>query len=118
MAAVDSSAARQLGIRPELDDLYGEALAERELGYVIGPSWRWGQGRATAAARAAVTYEFEQLGLRRVWAEAVAANRASVRVLEKAGLSPIGRGSPEWFLGEESHYERFEILQAHWRASR
>lgn len=68
-------------------------------------------------ARAAVAYGFEQLGLRRVWAEAVAVNPASVRVLEKAGLRPTGRGATESFLGELSHYERFEITEPDWRAS-
>jgi RimJ/RimL family protein N-acetyltransferase len=93
-------------------DLHGAGPDERELGYVIGPSSRWGQGLATAAARAAIDYGFHQLHLRRVWAEAVAANRASVRVLEKAGFRAIGPGEAESFLGAASHYERFEILRA------
>jgi len=95
-------------------DLYGARSDERELGLVIGPSSRWGRGLATSAAGAALAHGFVQLGLRRVWAEAVAANHASVRVLEKAGLSPAGRGRAEEFLGEPSHYELFEITQSAW----
>ncbi|MCY7288037.1 MAG: GNAT family N-acetyltransferase [Cryobacterium sp.] len=97
-------------------DLHGDKVDERELGYLIGPSSRWGRGLATAAAKAAISYGFDQLGLRRVWAEAVAANPASVRVLEKVGLRAIGRGEAETFLGQESHYEQFEILRADWHA--
>lgn len=97
-------------------DLYGEQREERELGYVIGPSSRWGHGRATVAAIRAIDHGFEELGLRRIWAEAVAANRASVRVLEKAGLNRIGRDRAESFLGVESHYEQFEVLRSDWRA--
>lgn len=67
--------------------------------------------------RAAVAYGFEQLGLRRVWAEAVVANRASVRVLEKTGLRPIGRDRADPFLGEPSHYQRFEIVQSDGRST-
>lgn len=95
-------------------DLYGSGPDERELGYLIGPSACWGRGRASSAARAAVAYGFERLGLSRVWAEAVVANRASVRVLEKVGLVPIGRGEAEPFLGRQSHYERFEIMRSDW----
>lgn len=99
-------------------DLYGAGRDERELGYLIGPASRWGRGRATAAASAALAYGFEQLGLGRIWAEAVAANSASVRVLQKIGMSPTGRGAAESFLGQQSHYERFALTQSDWRRIR
>lgn len=98
-------------------DLYGARSDERELGFLIGPSSRWGRGLATSAASAALAHGFVHLRLRRVWAEAVAANHASVRVLKKAGLSPAGRGRAEEFLGEPSHYERFEIAHSDWLAT-
>ncbi|WAB84598.1 GNAT family protein [Microcella daejeonensis] len=97
-------------------DLYGGEADERELGYLIGPSSQWGRGLATAAGEAAIAHGFEALGLQRIWAEAVAANLASVRVVEKLGLRSIGRGEAETFLGAESHYERFEILRDDWLA--
>lgn len=98
-------------------DLYGTGSNERELGYLIGPSARWGRGLATAAAQAALAHGFAQLGLRRVWAEAVAANQPSVRVLEKIGLSHVRRDRAEDFLGEPSHYEQFEITYSAWLAT-
>ncbi len=92
-------------------DLYGDGFHERELGYAVGPSARWGRGLGTAAARAGIDWGFDSLRLDRIWAEAVTANTASVRVLEKAGMHHIGRGADEPFLGAPSHYERYEILR-------
>jgi RimJ/RimL family protein N-acetyltransferase len=90
-------------------DLHGEEAHERELGYAIGPSQLWGRGLATEAARAGIQWGFERLQLDRIWAEAVAANIASVRVLEKVGMYSVGPGAEESFLGVPSHYERYEI---------
>jgi RimJ/RimL family protein N-acetyltransferase len=47
----------------------------------------WGQGFATEAARALVTWLSGLGPIRRVWATCDAENIASVRVLEKVGLS-------------------------------
>jgi RimJ/RimL family protein N-acetyltransferase len=55
-----------------------------ELGYWIGAAY-WGRGLATAAVRAVTAYAFDELGLLRVYAMPFAPNRASARVLEKAG---------------------------------
>ncbi len=52
-------------------DLHGEGDETRELGFVTGPSGRWGQGWGTLAASAGLVYGFETLELRRIWAEAV-----------------------------------------------
>ena len=93
-------------------DLYGEGPEERELGYLVGPSLRWGRGLGTAAAGAGIIFGFDMLGVRRLWAEAVVANVASVRVLQKLGFTPIGHGQPETFLGAASHFEQFELLRA------
>ncbi len=57
-----------------------------ELGYWIGQP-HWGQGLATEASAAILRYGFERLGLRRVDATTLAYNKASVRVLEKIGLT-------------------------------
>jgi [ribosomal protein S5]-alanine N-acetyltransferase len=61
-----------------------------ELGYWIAPEHR-GQGYATEASRAMVDVGFRALRLHRIEARAFARNRASIRVLEKAGLRPEGR---------------------------
>jgi len=55
-----------------------------ELGYWLGVEY-WGQGIVTEAVKMVTRYAFKELGLRRVYAHVVPANKASARVLEKAG---------------------------------
>lgn len=99
-------------------DLHGDAADERELGFVIGPSARWGQGLGTAAARAGLAYGFTVLGLSRIWAEAVEANSSSVRILRRIGMQDAGAGDVETFLGVTSRYARFDLSRAGWFARR
>jgi RimJ/RimL family protein N-acetyltransferase len=56
-----------------------------ELGYWLAQP-AWGHGFATEAARAAVDFGFRDLGLVRVYAQVLADNRASLRVLDKLGM--------------------------------
>jgi RimJ/RimL family protein N-acetyltransferase len=58
---------------------------EAEAWYMILPE-QWGRGLATAAMRELLAAGFESHGLDRIWACVVPVNRASSRVLEKAGL--------------------------------
>lgn len=76
----------------------------------------WGRGYATEAARAIVTFGFDEMGTRQVSAWCFEANRASARVLEKAGLrlalrtedvDPV-RGQPRIAL-------KYTIGRAAWR---
>ena len=69
-----------------------------EIGYSVLPG-RQGQGYASEAARALVEWALAQPDVRRVTAECQDDNTASIRVLEKAGLSRIGR-TPEGLLWE------------------
>jgi [ribosomal protein S5]-alanine N-acetyltransferase len=50
----------------------------------------WGRGYATEAAQELVRHAFEDLGLGRVYADHVARNPASGRVLQKVGMSYEG----------------------------
>lgn len=50
----------------------------------------WGNGYATEAARAAVRFGFDELGLERIVAVTEPGNRASRRVMEKCGLTFVG----------------------------
>ncbi len=61
------------------------ALNEFELGYRLRRA-AWGKGYATEGARALIRKGFTEMGLRRVWAQTMAVNTASRRVMEKAGL--------------------------------
>jgi ribosomal-protein-alanine N-acetyltransferase len=56
-----------------------------EIGWWLSPAY-WGQGLATEAARHALAYGFEVSNLERIVAIAQAANRDSLRVMEKIGM--------------------------------
>jgi len=59
---------------------------EIELGYRLRRA-AWGKGYATEGARALIRKGFLELGVQRVVATALAANGASIRVMEKVGLT-------------------------------
>jgi RimJ/RimL family protein N-acetyltransferase len=65
---------------------YLDDLREVDIGYRLLPAY-WGLGLATEASRAALNYGFTRLGLGRIIGLVVPDNRASVRVLEKLGLT-------------------------------
>lgn len=62
---------------------------QAELGYVFGKAV-WGQGFATEAARALVSYGFRELHLHRVFARCDVQNPASARVMAKLGMRHEG----------------------------
>jgi [ribosomal protein S5]-alanine N-acetyltransferase len=64
----------------------GEAF---ELGFALVRSC-WGQGLMSEATAAVKDWAFGTGAVRRVWATCDVENRASARVLEKAGLEPQG----------------------------
>jgi [ribosomal protein S5]-alanine N-acetyltransferase len=74
-----------------------EGMQEAELWYELTQKV-WGRGIATEAAWACVRYAFEEVGMERVIAGADAPNTASLRVIEKLGMSYLGNinaSSPE-----------------------
>lgn len=66
---------------PEFDGPPGQA----ELGYRLRKA-AWGKGYAVEGSRALIDYGFTELGLERIFAETMAVNTRSRRVMEKAGL--------------------------------
>jgi RimJ/RimL family protein N-acetyltransferase len=58
---------------------------EIEIGWWLAKEY-WGRGLATEAARCALSDAFERVGLHRVVAIAMEANRASTRIMEKLGM--------------------------------
>ena len=68
------------------------AEGEIELGYGIAASQR-GRSFATAAVEAFKAVAFSRDGVRRLTAECLAANPASIRVLEKCGFERAGTGT-------------------------
>jgi RimJ/RimL family protein N-acetyltransferase len=64
---------------------YPAGSGEHGVGYMLARA-HWGQGYATEALRAVIAHSFAALGARRVSAWCWAENRASARVMEKAGM--------------------------------
>ena len=58
----------------------------RELGYRLARAW-WGHGLATEGGRALIGHAFTNLNAHLVWAQTMAANVQSRRVMERLGLS-------------------------------
>lgn len=71
-----------------IDARYGDMGVE--LGYVLGRA-DWGQGLMPEAATAVVEAALAEPDIYRVWAVCDVDNRASARVLEKAGMTLEGR---------------------------
>ena len=70
---------------------YAGRSTDVEVGYRLLPA-AWGQGFATEGAKALVDYGFDDLGLNRIIGVTHPANKASQRVLQKAGLRDEGWG--------------------------
>lgn len=66
-----------------------------ELGYRLRRS-AWGKGYATEGSRALIHRGFTALGVERVVAYTMAVNRASRRVMEKAGLTHVRTFHQDW----------------------
>lgn len=62
---------------------------EIDLGYRLKKS-EWGKGYATEAAKATIDYGLKKLGLQCITGRALPGNDASVHVMEKCGMNPIG----------------------------
>lgn len=88
-------------------DLHGNQPDRRELGFLVGPRSLWGLGLGLAVARAGLVFGFEERGLREIWAEALDANRASIRILQRLGTTETGLGVPATYLGRPTRYRQF-----------
>ena len=60
-----------------------------ELGYVLAPSY-WGRGYMTEVVKKIVDWVLKQQEIYRVWSVCDVDNRASARVMEKAGMKREG----------------------------
>ena len=78
----------EISIGPSATDFPAEG--EIGFGYMLHRD-AWGQGYASEAARGIVAFGFETLGATLISAWCFEANRASARVLEKAGLRLVLR---------------------------
>jgi [ribosomal protein S5]-alanine N-acetyltransferase len=62
---------------------------EADLGYAFHRAY-WGNGYATEATKALIDFGFSRLKLHRIWATCDPLNKASARVLQKAGMKREG----------------------------
>lgn len=83
---------------PSLELLFGVAAGH------------WNRGIATESSRRVIRYGFEKLGFSSIEASTDVANTASVRVLQKIGMSPTRR---EVVDGLETAF--FELMRSDWR---
>jgi len=84
------------------------------LGYWLGEPF-WGQGYATEAAKAVIGFAFEILKLNEVNASALPDNDRSMRVLEKAGMTHIGRQAEDTVERGRVDTEAFVLWRKFWR---
>lgn len=63
-----------------------EETGETDLGYRFKKSY-WGRGYGTEAARICIRDGFSRLQFKRIYAEAYTANIASIKIMEKTGMT-------------------------------
>ena len=108
--------------RDEPDELLGSVSLRRfsrdrraELGYWLGAD-AWGKGYATEAAGALVDFGFREMGLSRIYAQVLAGNVASCRVLEKLGMLHEGLRRRHIRKGKTLHdVVLYGMLRDEWR---
>jgi RimJ/RimL family protein N-acetyltransferase len=83
-----------------------------ELGYRLAKS-SWGRGYATEGSHALHHKGFTGLGVRRVFAQTMAINTASRRVMEKAGLVYVRTFHEDWQDPIEGAVE-YTLIRADW----
>ena len=95
-------------------------LDEAELGYRLRKS-AWGKGYGTEGSRALIHKGFTELGVSRVFAQTMAVNVASRRVMEKAGLTLVRifhQSGPDPVDGTEHGEVEYGLHKARWEAER
>jgi RimJ/RimL family protein N-acetyltransferase len=91
---------------------------EPELGYRLHKP-AWGKGYATEGSLALIDRAFRELGARRVFAQTMAVNVRSRRVMEKCGMRLARTFHLEWedpLPGTEQGGVEYELTRADWEA--
>lgn len=94
----------------------GDSVDEPELGYRLRRS-AWGRGYATEGSRALIRKGFIELGVRRAYAETMAINVASRRVMEKCGMRHVRTFHQDWperIAGDEHGDVEYELTREDW----
>lgn len=86
-----------------------------ELGYWLG-AVDWGNGLVTEACASMIELGFTELGLARIYAQVLAENRASCRVLDKLGMVNEGVKRQHVRHGRRLHdVVMYGLLRAEWK---
>jgi RimJ/RimL family protein N-acetyltransferase len=96
-----------------LDRHRGDGL---ELGYRLMRA-AWGRGLATEGSLALIAVAFSTLGATRVWAQTMAVNLRSRRVLERCGMRQVRTLHLVWeepIDGAELGEVEYELVRQHW----
>jgi RimJ/RimL family protein N-acetyltransferase len=85
------------------------------LAFWINPD-DWGKGYATEGAEQLITFGFETIYAKKIWAGAGKWNRASCRVLEKIGMEYTGDNPNGYYSkGEPIETREYEISRVRWQ---
>jgi len=100
-------------------ELRASGDGEAELGYRLRRA-AWGRGFATEGGRALIREAFTDLGVRRVWAQTMAVNWRSRRVMERCGLRYLRTFQVTFddpLPGTEQGEVEYALLREEWLAS-
>lgn len=121
-AAIERFSGEFLGwfaLQPADDGDEAEDTEAAELGYRLRAS-AWGKGYATEGSRALIRKAFTEFGVQRVFAQTMAVNAASRRVMEKAGLKYSRTLHLDWddpIPGFEHGEVEYELRRTDWARS-
>ena len=116
-AVIEKSSGEFIGwfhFRPQPED----PSEQPELGYRLRRS-AWGKGYGTEGSRALIGAGFGRFGAQRVYAQGLAINTASRRVMEKAGLRYVRTfhaDCPEKIPGDEQGDVEYALTREEWEA--
>ena len=98
----------------------GAGPLEPELGYRLRRD-AWGKCLGTEGSLALIDHGFRELGVERVYAQTMAVNIGSRRVMEKAGMRLVREFVSDWPVridGDEHGDVEYAITRAEWLASK
>lgn len=113
----------QLAVVSNQGDLMGscgiriEAPGQASIGCELGRRWH-GSGAAREAAQAIIDFGFQNLGVDRIYAETISANRAAVALCRSLGMRiESERVDDQFFKGKHWSTVVLAMLSSEWRAS-